>query len=186
MTPTARPDWLPDHIPFDREWDSFIQTVYKIFKSDFIISIPRFRSLPVWHDRRVDKNDRFGFEEGFWHLVTKDERVYDKATRRSELNRLPDFNRAGRLPWAKPIIANSDDGSVLVWDYEDETCRRKAVRTYLWLKQHDFLVILEKQSAAQRQIYRLITSFHITYAAKRKDLESRYAKQIQKTSPKNG
>lgn len=186
MTAPSRPDWLPDHVPFAGDWDAFVRTLYAIFEVDFKQRAPRFRSLPVWHDRRIEEGDRYRFEEGFWHLVTKDEWVYNRATRRKEKGRLPEFDRAGRLPWAKPIIVNSHEEIVVAWDYEDETSRGKVVRSYLWLRDFDFVVILERQTAREREIYKIITSFHVCYEAKRRDLESRYALRIQKATPENG
>lgn len=186
MTAPERPDWLPDHVPHSGDWEAFIRTLYAVFESDFKHSAPRFLSLPVWHDRRIEAEDRYRFEEGFWHLVTKDEWVYNRTTRRKEKVRVPEFDRASRLPWAKPVIVNSHEKTVIAWDYEDETSRGRVVRSYLWLKDFDFVVILERQTARERKIYKLITSFHVCYEAKRKDLERRYAQRVQKATPENG
>ena len=68
----ARPAWLPPHIPFNGDWDTFIKALHIIFERDFVRVWPRFRALPVWHDnRKMDPDDKYNFEEGFWHLVTE-------------------------------------------------------------------------------------------------------------------
>lgn len=179
MTSSARPNWLPEIISYAGDWEGFIRTLYAIFESDFKRRAPQFRSLPVWYNNRIEEGDRYKFEEGFWHLVTKEEWVYNRATRRKEKERLPEFDRAGRLPWTKPIIVSEHAGSVLVWDYEDVTIRGKVIRSYLWLKEYDFVVILERQSARDREIFKLITSFHVCYESKRKDLKSRYDQRVK-------
>ena len=67
------PDWLPDPVSFDGNWDSFVRTLYAVFEADFKHGLPRYQDCPIWHDRRVESEDTYGYEEGFWHLVTKDE-----------------------------------------------------------------------------------------------------------------
>lgn len=179
MTTPIPPAWLPEIVPFKGDWNAFVRALYAIFEKDFKCSIPRFRSFPVWHNQKVEPGDKYGFEEGFWHLVSRDEWVYDRVIRRKEKQRLPEFDRAGRLPWAKPMIHHDGDPSILVWDYEEESSRGKVVRSYLWIKEHDYVVILERQTANRGAIFKLITSFHVCYEAKRKDLESRYGRRIK-------
>ena len=118
-------------------------------------------------------------EEGFWHLVTRDEWVWNSDTRRKETNRLPELERAARLPWAKPIIDNHSMPEVLTWDFEQVTTRRTVIRSYVWLKEYDFVVILERQSKRIGDIFILITSFHVNHRGKRIDLENRYERRIK-------
>lgn len=51
------------------------------------------------------------------------------------------------------------------------------VRTYIWLKDHDYVVILERQQKRQGVVYMLVTSFHLDFEAKRRDLMSRYERR---------
>ncbi|MDN5881406.1 MAG: hypothetical protein L0H75_06525 [Nitrosospira sp.] len=171
------PGWLPNSIPFSGDWDTFIRALYIVFDRDFKKCFPRYRTFPVWHNRRVDRADKFGFEEGFWHLVTRDERVFNCATRRNEKERLPDLGRASRVPWVRPIIEHEDDPAVLAWDFDEEAGGAKVVRSYIWLKEQDYVVVLERQRKTRGDIFLLITSFHITYEAKRRDLQKRYERR---------
>ena len=177
--PTPAPAWLPNHVPFPGDWNSFVRTLYAIFEMDFKVATQRFRDRPLWHDRRIFSDDPFGYEEGFWHLVTSDQWRYDPKHRRKVKERLPEIARAERLPWARPITRNEADAKVVVWDFEDETTRGKAIRTYLWLKDWDYVVILERQYKAKGDIFMLITSFYVDRPSKRKDLESRYARRLK-------
>jgi len=174
----APPRWLPAAIPFAGDWNAFVTALYAVFTRDFKGTWPRFRDRPVWHDRRV-LADGDGMEEGFWHLVQKDQWVWNPCTRRKEKQRLPEFERAGRLPWARPIIEHNEETVILVWDFDEVTKHGPAVRTYVWLKEHHYVVILERQQREKGDVFQLITSFFVDHEGKREDLESRYERRKQ-------
>ena len=176
---TNLPDWLPDPIHFNGDWNAFVRTLYAVFESDFKHGHPRFRGCPIWHNQRIDTDGPHRFEEGFWHLVTKDQWIYDRQTRRNTKERLPEFERAARMPWAKPIVDHERDPGVVVFEFEDETRKGAVIRTYLWLSEWDYVVILEKQSKAKGNIYMLVTSFFVNIPAKQKDLQSRYERRLK-------
>jgi hypothetical protein len=178
MSPATTPVWLPPAIGFAGDWKAFVTALYAVFSQDFKDTWPRFRTRPVWHDRRVFP-DGDGKEEGFWHLVTCDQWVWNPETRKSEKERLPELDRAGRIPWARPIVEHDTDTAVQVWDFEDETKWGRVVRTYVWLKAQDYVVILERQKREKGDIFQLVTSFYIDYPGKRRDLESRYDRRKQ-------
>lgn len=171
--PPAPPAWLPPFIPFGGDWRTFVGALHIIFTRDFKNRWPRFRTFPVWHDRRV-LPDGDGKEEGFWHLVTRDQMVYNRQTRRNEKERLPELDRAGRLPWAKPIIEHETAVEMLAWDFDEATRWGTVVRTYVWLKDHDYVVVLERQKKDKGDVFMLVTSFLLDFEGKRRDLQSRY------------
>lgn len=174
------PTWLPVTIQFQGDWNSFVRVLYVVFEADFKTGNSRFRSRPLWHNNWVAKDCPYQYEEGFWHLVTRDQWVYNRQTRRKEKERLPELDRAARLPWAKPITQNEDSQELVAWEFEEETPRHgKVVRIYLWLKEMDYVVILERQSKRLGEVYMLVTSFLVDCDAKRKDLESRYARRLK-------
>ncbi len=178
VTPPPPPAWLPPHIPFTGDWSAFVTALYAVFSRDFKATFPWFQGRPVWHDRRV-LSDGDGKEEGFWHLVTRDEWVWDARLRKKTKERLPELDRAGRVPWARPIIEHPGDPQVLVWEFEAETKFGPALRTYVWLQSCDYVVILERQAKERGDIYQLITSFYVDYPGKRVDLLSRYERRKQ-------
>ena len=147
--------------------------LYAIFERDIKTSGLRFEQNPVWHDRRILPGERH--EEGFLHLTTRDEDVYDKKQRRYVKQRLWDPRRSERLPWCKPTIENSRDAAVQVWDFKEAN---DSIRTYVWLKALDYVIILERQEKRQGTIFVLITAFFVSHDAKRHDLESRYGRRI--------
>lgn len=171
------PPWLPPIVPFTGNWDVFIRTLYAVFEIDFKKRWPIFRGCPVWHDRRIDPADPHGFEEGFWHLVSRDDRVWNQQTRRKEKQRLPEIDRASHLPWARPTVDHEADPEVVVWDFDQDTNKGRVIRTYLWLKSYDYVLVLERQQRIKGDVFILVTVFLVDIPAKRKDLESRFTRR---------
>jgi len=85
---TKKPDWLPEIVSVDGEWDQVLARLYNIFDTDFKQTKRFFEGRPVWWDRRILAGNHY--EEGFWHLITK--------TDQSTNERLLDPRRAERLP----------------------------------------------------------------------------------------
>jgi hypothetical protein len=154
----------------DGDWNYVIAVLYAIFDRDIKTSRLRFGGRPVWYDRRIIPPEKH--EEGFWHLTSRDELVYDRKQQRNVKTRVFDPRRSERLPWCKPTIENSGDPSVLVWDFEEAYGQ---VRTYVWLRELDYVVVLERQVKRLGTIFMIITAFFVDSKAKKRDLESRYA-----------
>lgn len=175
MSAPARPDWLPAHLPFTGDWDAFIRTLYAVFEADFKHRRPVHAGRPVWHDGRKDPGDTYGFEEGFWHLTTKDEWIYDPKTRTRRKERVPDFRRSERLPWCNPIITHSGDASIRTWEYQEENGQ---IRTYIWLRDHDYVAILRPwQTRNHGSVWMLVTAFYLDYKNAKTNMELKYARR---------
>ncbi|HDH00568.1 MAG TPA: hypothetical protein ENG80_02010 [Nitrospirae bacterium] len=86
-----------------------------------------------------------------------------------EPDRLPDLRRCERLPWIKPLIEHPAEVETLAWDYEEGD---QTIKTYVWIKDYDFVVIMKKYPDGQR---RLITSFYVDSAYTKQDFERKYA-----------
>ena len=172
---SSTPEWLPTIIEFTGDWEVFIQNIYDVFKKDFKDSRPAFDSVPVLFNKWIDPNDKYGYEEGFWHITSKDEWDFDPRTKKKIKKRVPDFRRAERVPWCRPVIENNSDSAILFWDYLEGNGR---TNTYIWLKEHDYLVILEKRTMSNGVFYFIVSSFYIYYKAKRLDLTDKYNRRI--------
>ncbi len=172
---SSLPVWLPDYIPFKGDWKRFIRTLYAIFETDFKRSKPSYKGRMVWHDRRKDSTDGFGFEEGFWHLTTKDEWIYDPQIRKERKERVPDLPRSERLPWCRPMIDHSGDASVLTWEYEEKNGQ---VRTYIWLRKHDYVAILRpRKTRDYGTVWMLVTAFFLDYRNARTNMQLKYERR---------
>jgi len=159
------PEWLPEMVSVNGEWSKVLQKLYAIFDRDFRQTARCFegRSLS-WDTRVLD----VPYEEGFWHLITRLEH------RTSE--RLFDPRRAERLPWCGPTLSHSDDIAVRVWDYSESHGK---LRTYVWLKDWDYVVILEKRDRPGRSFAFLVTAFHVDGESRRRDLCRKYAQRVE-------
>jgi hypothetical protein len=142
-------------------WFEIVSRLYGVFVSDIKEGRPQFENKEIWWDRRILPGETY--EEGFWHLITR--------TEHESKERLLDNRRAERLPWCGPAIGNSGDVALRVWDYEEGT---RKVRTYLWLEEYDYVVILEKQTKGFRQVAFLVTAFHVDGESRRQALRRKY------------
>lgn len=159
-----KPAWLPNTISLDGEWEKTLNKLYLIFVEDFIKGKPKFGDRSVWWDQ--NKYDG-RFEEGFWHVIS----AKDHATQ----ERIPDFERAKRLPWCAPVVLNYQDPQIKCWDFQEG---RGKIRTYIWLEQWDYLVILEKRSTRNGEIAFLITAYFISGSSSRKKLTQKYEQRV--------
>ena len=78
---------------------------------------------------------------------------------------------------AKPIVEHETAVEMLAWDFDEATKCGTAIRTYVWLKDHDYVVVLERQQKLKGDVFMLITSFYLDYEGKRRDLQSRYERR---------
>jgi len=89
------PAFLPPMLALDGDWDNILARLYSAFEKDFKESRTYHRGIKVIYNGTIN-DDGLGKEEGFWHVVSKWEE------NRGE--RLIDYPRAKRLPWAKPLM----------------------------------------------------------------------------------
>ena len=158
------PAWLPHIVKVDGLWEEVLSRLYCIFTMDFIEVQRTFEGREVDCDeRKLDEK----YEEGFWHLISR--------TDPSSGERFPDFRRAERLPWCGPTITNSTDKAVKVWDYREGSGR---MRTYLWLEDWDYVVVLEKRRQRRGEIAFLITAYHVSGASTRRNLQRKYGERL--------
>ena len=161
---TVELDWLPPMLTLSGTWEEIVSSLYAMFEKDFKQTKPKFQIYVIWWDQRVLAGQYY--EEGFWHLISRD----DKSTG----ERLPDFCRAERLPWCAPTIVHSDDSAVIVWDYREG---RGQLRTYLWLEDGDYCIILEKLKQPTQPAAMLITAFHVDGPSQKRSLRNKLAKK---------
>lgn len=159
------PSWLPHLFSMDGNWDTKIVELFQIFVYDFETTKPCLESLKVWWDKRVLDGQ---YPEGFWHITTRDQNG----------TRTPDFRRCERLPWCSPSIMNCMDPIIKLWDYREG----QKTRTYLWLENYDYVIILEKRTLKNGPtIAFLITAFHVDGTRTRSQLTKKYSQRIQLT-----
>ena len=160
---SATPSWLPDLIPIDGEFDSVVEKLYKVFFRDFRSNRPSFQGMQIWWDQKLSEEDRRKYEEGFWHLITKE----DQRTG----ERLISPRRAERIAWCAAIISNHEDPAVRVWKGRKG---RKGDRVFLWLHEHDYVVIFKELQMRRGPVMFLLTAYFIDGASSRRWFEKSY------------
>jgi hypothetical protein len=161
------PGWMPDLIDTNGTWDEILARLYAVFQRDFQNGRPIFRGLPVWWDRRFEGGDPH--EEGFWHLVTRD----DKETG----ERLLETPRAKRLAWCRATIDHCAGREVLTFDYVEGDGK---VRTYLWVRDADYVVILGKTFRKRKAVaYLLVTAFCLDGPSRKRAMQRKYDNRVQ-------
>ncbi len=165
------PEWLLEMMNLDGEWETTLTRLYALFTIDFKKSSFRYSGILVWWNRYIREDDEHKYEEGFWHLITEDD--FSTGT----LNRVPDYQRAKRLPWCRPAIVNSNDPIIKIWEYQEGNGK---IRTYLWLEHFDYVIILEKRNTEKYgDIMYLITAHHVGGDSTRHKLNNKYINRYQ-------
>lgn len=163
------PSWLPERITVS-PWSSYTyDMLYSCFCSyirDVALFYGKFRVI-------IPREIEDGKERIFWHLTSREAWVWNQALRRKSKERLTDLERSSRISWINPIITHSSGDEVLAWDYQEGD---KQIKTYLWLEDHDFVVIFKKLRDGKRL---LITSFYVNIGHKREELKRKYENRIQ-------
>lgn len=157
----SKPEWLPDLISVDGNWEVVLKKLYKIFKVDFILGRPKLEDKPVFWDKSIKEGDKY--ENGFWHLI---EKKYPDSDERK-------FNprRAERLPWCAPVINHCNDVIVKYWEYSESSNK---INIYLWLEDFDYVIIFQKKKFKIGIVAFLITAFYVDGDSKKRNLNKKY------------
>lgn len=155
------PAWLPSMYPVSPWSGKVLEDLYGIFVAGFIASKASIFGCDVWFFPEKEN----GKERIFWHLIEREDKTLGE--------RVADFRRSERLPWARPVIDNHQGAEVLCWDYEEGA---GDVRTYVWLHESDYVIVMKRIGNGSR---RLITAYFVDYESKRRSLGSKYRKRIQ-------
>jgi hypothetical protein len=157
------PSFLPPILDLDGEWGSILERLYSVFEKDFKKSQVYHRGLRVLYNDRI-KADGLGKEEGFWHIIS---RVDNNSG-----ERLVDYPRAKRLPWAKPLMESSERVEIKVWQYMEGTAD-KGLRTYIWLENYNYALILQRR----KNVLYWITAFYVE-SYKERELRRKYENRV--------
>src|SRR5262245_44200164 len=96
---SPRPRWLPELIECGGQWEETLARLHAVFELDFMQGRPCFRGKRVWWDRRILPGETYS--EGFWHLISR--------TDSGSGDRVPEFRRAERLCWCRPMLEHPDE-----------------------------------------------------------------------------
>lgn len=147
--------WLPEQELYNSEndWLTYENTIYQIFKHDFLDSRPYFEGKEV-SVRTYPKEN--GKENAFYHVTCED---YFKNN-----DRIPDLRRCERIRWIKAFIENYKCNisecpaceGIKVWK---EPYKSNKERVHLLLEEERYIVILEPR----KNYCLLITAYYLDY-----------------------
>jgi hypothetical protein len=157
------PSWLPPLACVDEPLDEAIARLYLVFGRDFKRDGCKLYDVPVQCSMRISAGELY--EDMFWHLLSKNNqktkvRAFDPC-------------RAKRLSWCRAVIGHADDEAVTVW--RDRVGR---ARTYLWLQEHDYLVVLERGTREDGEFAFLTTAYCVEGNSTRSKLENSYGRRL--------
>ena len=158
------PSFLPAMLNLDGQWEDILERLYEVFARDFKRAKTFHRGLRVIYNSAI-KPDGQSKEEGFWHVVSKDDQDTGE--------RLIDYPRAKRLPWAKPLMESPERSEIKVWQYQEGTSD-KGIRTYIWLPEYDYILILQRK----KNLLFWITAYYLESERARQGLQKKYEKRV--------
>ena len=151
-----------------------LERLYKYFEDDFIINTT---TLNKQYDIKIDtlskKNNK---PKIFWHVITREKEVRTRRGRTWQIKKIRKFdkNRAKRIRWIKHLILNFDkvNRNILAFFYRETSGQNRGkLRLYIWAKDHDYIVILEKLN---RNSSFLVTAFYIDDNYNKETYQDRY------------
>jgi len=165
MTMCDTPDWLPDILKTDGEWEETKKRLYDVFESEIKNGGLAYNGRPLFYDLRILEGE---YEEAFWHLTHKDWRKESEQF---------DPRRSERLSWFAPIIIHSNDANyVKCWEYQEG--KKRKVNTYIWLEKHDYVIILQKKRNRKGEVYYLISAHYLDGDSRRRNLRKKYERRL--------
>jgi len=163
------PAWVPPLVPVTPWRSDTFDILYAIFHRDLKRGDLSYLGFNVWFYPTTEEDGR---EAIFWHLTSREDKTQSPPVR------IPDLRRSERLTWVRPMIFRCPcpASDVLDWDHKEGD---GAVKTYLWLQHHDFVIILKKLPDGRR---RLITSFHLDNDHERKKTRRKWERRLPRAS----
>jgi hypothetical protein len=161
---TQLPDFLPSILDLRGTWEEILERLYTAFCQDFKKGAVHHCGMRVLHNNKI-LPDGHGKEEGFWHIVSRKDRESGE--------RLIDYRRAERLPWARPVIEYPVRSEIKVFDYDHGT-KDVGERRYIWLADYDYVLIFQKK----KKTLFWVTAYYVDSDRGRRDLARRYEKRL--------
>lgn len=148
------------------DYEKYIAAVYTLFKKDFVDTKPVFRGTRL----RLKYHSKYeGKDYTFYHMTHSGQ---------NEQDRNPDLRRCERLPWAKPVIENSDQWQLKIWPQK----RGSYNRLCIWLERQDepdYFVILD----TRKNYFLLWTAFVAEHGHEKRKKQKEYEAYLKTQKP---
>lgn len=151
-----------------------IKSLYGVFKRDIEDNeLLSFRGKRI---RPIKKEDgEPAMQTLFHHLTTRmDESEEGKKARRRNF----DLDRSERLHWILHHLEerNPEFKFIEVFSYEDRVDRRDVIRTYIYDKEQEYVIILEPQRSGKD--YYLLTAYSLNEKRGRKQIKKKMKNKL--------
>ena len=120
---SPRPDFLSPLLNLDGIWEERLTELYEIFVRDFIQNPCYYEKNKIVFDKNKSINGKK--EDGFWHLITHEDEI---------IGRIPEYKRAKRLHWIRPIIENYNNPNIVNFDYSEGNNKIRIIGAGFWRK----------------------------------------------------
>lgn len=130
------------------EWEQYLDEVYETYLGTLIRDERTLWGKPL---RARYAPAYRGKHFCFWHLISEG---------RDEDERTPDMRRCARIAWIRWIVDNADDDEVFCWERTVATRNGQRKRWTLWVRPHDYAVIVEERATYMLLITAFIVEPH--------------------------
>ena len=148
------------------------KSLYGVFKKD--IEDNEFIAFRKKQIRPMKKEDgEPAMQTLFHHLTTRmDESEEGKATRK----RFFELDRSQRLHWVLHHLEERNPEGIEVFSYEDRINRKDVIRTYIYDKDQEYVIILEPQRSGLD--YYLLTAYYLNEKKGKKQIKQKLKKKL--------
>ena len=156
--------WLPKLVLLkdsDNDWNRYLESIYGIFRADFIEQKITFDGRRVGLKRHPIES---GKESTFWHFISDGETEADR-----EIN----LRRCERIGWPRAIIDNCNDGCLKTWS----EYRGTELRIHIWCETAEYLLVL----ADRREYVLPWTAYPVYQRHAQKKLLTRWKNATEKS-----
>ncbi len=161
---TIAPPKLETFEDHNSDWPTYVDAIYKIFKTDFIYGSPKW----VVDNLIVGINSSpisDGKEYTFWHIT---------STGNIEAERIPDFRRCERIRFPRYLIENFRSGPIYAWEKEVKSGGgSRENRIHIATDDFTYLLVLSPLRKNRRII---ITAFYVDSESNRRRLHGDFTK----------
>lgn len=147
------------------------ESLMRIFKRDIEENINfQFRKKAI---RPTKKEGEAPMQTLYRHLTTKE----DKDEKGKKLGtRTFEMARSIRLHWIKVHVDENTKSEIEVFSYEDRIEGKDVIRTYIYDKTNEYVVILEPQR--NKLDYYLLTAYYLNEPGGKKQIEKKLKRKL--------
>ena len=124
--------------------------------------------------RPTKKEGESSMETLFNHLTTRNDEDENGNGLKS---RSFEMHRSVRLHWIKYHIEELKKDNIQIFSYEDRIDRKDIIRTYIYDKEQEYVIILEPQRS--KTDYYLLTAYYINEKKGKKQMKQKYKNKLE-------